>query len=56
MFFELLGRDNVNVLFSDRFSGHPEPEYAQVLDFLGLPAHRPPAGFGRWNAVHRLPR
>lgn len=50
LFFDLLGRDHVHVLFSERFSEHPEPEYARVLDFLGLPGHRPPAGFGRWNA------
>jgi hypothetical protein len=49
IFFEELGRDNVHVLFSERFSEHPEPEYARVLDFLGLPAHLPKAGFGRWN-------
>jgi len=48
-FFEELGRDNVHVLFSERFSEHPEPEYDRVLQFLGLPAHRPRAGFGRWN-------
>jgi hypothetical protein len=49
LFFDLLGRDNVHVLFSERFSEDPEPEYDRVLDFLGLPAHRPRAGFGRWN-------
>ena len=51
VFFDLLGRDHVHVLFSERFAEHPEPEYAGVLDFLGLPDHRPEAGFGRWNAA-----
>lgn len=51
VFFDLLGRDHVHVLFSERFAEHPEPEYAGVLDFLGLPGHRPEAGFGRWNAA-----
>jgi hypothetical protein len=48
-FFDLLGRDHVHVLFSEHFSVDPEPAYAEVLDFLGLPAHSPKAGFGRWN-------
>ena len=30
-------------------SEHPEPEFDRVLNFLGLPALRPNAGFGRWN-------
>lgn len=51
LFFDLLGRHRVHVLFSERFAEHPEPEYDRVLDFLGLPAHRPPGGFGRWNAA-----
>jgi hypothetical protein len=45
----VLGRENVHVLFSEQFSEHPEPEYDRVLEFLDLPAHRPRAGFGRWN-------
>jgi Sulfotransferase domain len=49
VFFEVLGRENVHVLFSEQFSEHPEPEYDRVLEFLDLPAHRPRAGFGRWN-------
>jgi hypothetical protein len=49
LFFDLLGPENVHVLFSERFSETPEPEYDRVLDFLGLPPHRPRAGFGRWN-------
>jgi hypothetical protein len=48
VFFEQLGRENVHVLFSERFSEHPEQEYARVLEFLGLPSHLPAAGFGRW--------
>jgi hypothetical protein len=50
LFFGLLGRDNVHVLFSERFAENPEPEYALVLHFLDLPVHLPRAGFGRWNA------
>ncbi|WP_027862352.1 sulfotransferase domain-containing protein [Marmoricola sp. URHB0036] len=49
LFFAELGRENVHVLFSERFSETPEPEYARVLEFLGLPPHVPAAGFGRWN-------
>ena len=49
VFFELLGRHNVHVLFSEDFAENPGPEYDRVLDFLDLPTHRPRAGFGRWN-------
>ena len=41
VFFDLLGRDHVCVLFSEHFAEHPETEYARVLDFLDLPDHRP---------------
>lgn len=51
LFFDLLGRDRVHVLFSERFAEHPEQEYDRVLVFLGLPDHRPAYGFKRWNAA-----
>jgi Sulfotransferase domain len=49
VFFELLGRENVHVLFTERFSTDPVREYSRVLDFLELPEYLPKAGFGRWN-------
>ena len=49
-YFDLFGRDQVHVLFSEEFATEPEQHFSAVLDFLELPAFRPSAGFGRWNA------
>jgi hypothetical protein len=48
-FIDPLGRDRVLVVDSADFFGTPESEYDRIIEFLGLPAHRP-ARFDRWNA------
>lgn len=53
-FLEGLGRDQVHVLESERFFTDPEPEFARLLAFLGLPAVMP-ATFDRYNARARAP-
>lgn len=48
-FADLLGRDQVHVVQSERFFTAPEDEYTQLLEFLGLPIVMPPS-FDRFNA------
>lgn len=48
-FADLLGRDRVCLVESERFFSEPEVEYARLLDFLGLPALMP-RSFERFNA------
>jgi hypothetical protein len=50
----LFGRDRIHVLDSDDFFCDPEPEYAAVCDFLGLPQVST-VGFRRHNARPRSP-
>jgi hypothetical protein len=50
--FDLAGRDRVHIVWSEDFFERPEPTYAALLDFLGLPVVLPPA-FERWNARPR---
>jgi hypothetical protein len=52
--FELFGRDRVHVLDSEAFFAHPQEEFDQVLDFLGLAAWQPPS-FEQHNARPRAP-
>jgi Sulfotransferase domain len=52
--FDLFGRDQVLVLDSEAFFATPEPEFARVLDFVGLPPWQP-ATFGQHNAQPRSP-
>jgi hypothetical protein len=52
--FDLFGRDRVHVLDSEAFFAEPEEQFAQVLDFLELPAWRPES-FERHNARPRSP-
>jgi hypothetical protein len=47
--FELFGRDQVHVMFSEEFLSDPEPHYKELLDFLDLPVVMPPS-FDEWNA------
>ncbi len=47
--FELFGRDRVLVEYAEDFFAEPEPCYASILDFLGLPQWRP-ASFEQHNA------
>jgi hypothetical protein len=51
---ELLGRDRVHVVDSQAFFEEPAESYAQVLDFLGLPAFTG-ALFEQHNARPRAP-
>lgn len=47
-FADLLGREQVHVVASERFFTEPEDEYGLLLDFLGLPRIYPPS-FDRYN-------
>lgn len=47
--FELFGRDRVHVAYAEDFFAEPEPCFAAILEFLGLPAWRP-ASFEQHNA------
>lgn len=51
---ETVGRERLHVVDSHRFFDEPEPVYAGVLDFLGLPARGMPT-FQRHNARERSP-
>lgn len=51
---KLFGRDRLHVVDSHDFFATPEPVYADVLDFLGLPQLGRPA-FERHNARMRAP-
>jgi hypothetical protein len=46
---DAVGRDRLLVVDSADFFRTPEPEYDRIIDFLGLPTHRP-ARFDQWNA------
>jgi Sulfotransferase domain len=48
------GRDRIHVMDSDAFFADPEPNFAAVLDFLGLP-HSGNITFERYNARARAP-
>jgi hypothetical protein len=48
------GRERIHVVDSGDFFAEPGPSYDGVLEFLGLPRHRPPV-FGRHNARSRAP-
>src|ERR1022692_112656 len=48
------GRDRIHVMDSDAFFTDPEPNFAAVLDFLGLP-HSGNIAFERYNARARAP-
>jgi hypothetical protein len=48
------GRDRIHVMDSDAFFTDPEPNFAAVLDFLGLP-HSDDIVFERYNARARAP-
>jgi Sulfotransferase domain len=48
------GRDRIHVMDSDAFFTDPEPNFAAVLDFLGLP-HCGDIDFERYNARARAP-
>jgi Sulfotransferase domain len=50
---QIFGRDRIHVVDSDDFFADPGPAYDQVLDFLGLPPHRP--AFTPQNARPRSP-
>jgi hypothetical protein len=50
----LVGRDRIHVVDSSAFFADPEPAYAAVMDFLGLP-HRGDIDFERHNARPRSP-
>lgn len=50
----VFGRERMHVIDSHRFFSEPEPVYADVLDFLGLPALGSPV-FERHNARPRSP-
>ncbi len=50
----LFGRDQIHIVDSGAFFTDPEPEYAVVLDFLGLAARGSP-GLRRRNASPRAP-
>jgi hypothetical protein len=45
---DVFPREQFLIMQSERFFEDPEPEYARVLDFLGLPPHRP-ARFHRYH-------
>jgi hypothetical protein len=51
---KLFGRERIHVVDSGDFFADPEPAYAQVLAFLGLPPH-PGTVFERHNARPRAP-
>lgn len=53
-YVDLLGRDRVHVLESERFFSDPETELTQLLEFLELPVHLP-ASFDRFNARPGVP-
>ncbi|HET8615448.1 MAG TPA: sulfotransferase domain-containing protein [Actinomycetales bacterium] len=47
-FADLLSREQVHVVASERFFSEPEEEYGRLLEFLGLPRVMP-ASFDRYN-------
>jgi Sulfotransferase domain len=51
---KLVGRDRIHVVDSHDFFERPEPTFAQVVDFLGLP-HSEAISFERHNARPRSP-
>lgn len=49
-YLQYVDRSNLHVVVSERFFADPEQEYAQVLEFLGLPVVMPAEGFAKENA------
>jgi hypothetical protein len=49
VFIDLLGRDRVHIMESERFFAEPAAEYTRLLEYLRLPVVEP-ASFGAFNA------
>jgi hypothetical protein len=53
-FLAFFPAEHLHVVESERFFTRPQPEYARILDFLGLPVFMPDR-FDQWNSRPRAP-